>query len=336
MLGLTLVAAATANADAPAGEGRGIAIYIDQDMFLPGFNEDRDYTMGVAVEFFQDRSRFYLFDDFARWFGSLTGLQRDPNVYRSFTLAGVAYTPQDLSRSEPIPDDRPYASLIYLSNKRVIVNADKNYAAGLEVLVGVLGLRLTEAFQSWAHEQWRSLADSTDPVDPQGWPNQISDGGEPTVRIRYLDSRLLAASRAQWWDLATSLELNLGFQTNAALGLTARVGKMSPDYWSVPFDPINRGNFMPSTAGNELYLWGAVRARAVGYDALLQGQFRDSPVTVNGDELERLVYEGAVGITKSWTDWQATFAINAKSAEIDLPAAARNHVWGGLYFNFRF
>ena len=85
-----------------------------------------------------------------------------------------------------------------------------------------------------------------------------------------------------------------------------------------------------------MYLWGAVRGRLVGYDALLQGQFRDSPVTVNNDELERLALEGAVGITKSWRRLQATLAINAKSAEIERGSAARNHVWGGLYFNVRF
>jgi hypothetical protein len=85
-----------------------------------------------------------------------------------------------------------------------------------------------------------------------------------------------------------------------------------------------------------LYLWAAVRGRLVGYDALLQGQFRDSQVTVNNEELERLLLEGAVGITKSWRRFQATFAINAKSAEIERGSDARDHVWGGLYFNFRF
>ncbi len=30
----------------------GIGIYLDRDMFVPFSNEDRDYTMGMAVEFF--------------------------------------------------------------------------------------------------------------------------------------------------------------------------------------------------------------------------------------------------------------------------------------------
>lgn len=324
--------------DTSARESRGIAVYVDQDLFVPGFNEDRDYTMGFAVEFFQDQSGFLVFDDFARWFGNLTGLQRDDSkVYRSFMLASVNYTPRDLTRAEPLHDDRPYASLVYLANKRVIANEAKTRAAGLEVLVGVLGLRLAQEFQTWAHRQWRSLSGSSVPKDPQGWHNQISDGGEPTVRIRYVDSQLLAAGPdRRWWDLSGTWELNLGYQTNASAGLSGRLGKISRDFWSLPFDPVNRGNFLPTTASDELYLWGAVRGRLVGYDALLQGQFRDSPVTVNTDELERLVLEGAVGITKSWRSLQASFAINAKSAEIDRGTAARNHVWGGLYFNFRF
>ena len=32
----------------------GVGIYFDQDMFVPGANDDRDYTMGIGVEVFQD------------------------------------------------------------------------------------------------------------------------------------------------------------------------------------------------------------------------------------------------------------------------------------------
>ncbi len=341
LLALSIFSAVATAEDQGQGSGRedrGIAVYIDQDLFVPGFNQDRDYTMGLAVEFFQDKSGFLLFDDFARGFGALTGLQSDdPDVYRSYMLASVNYTPQDLSRTDPIYDDRPYASLVYLANKRVIANAAKTRAAGLEVLVGVLGLRLAHEFQTWVHSQWRSLNNSAEPENPQGWHNQISDGGEPTARIRFVDSRLLAASEGpRRWDLAGTWELNLGYQTNASIGMSGRLGKMSLEFWSLPFDPINRGNFLPSTTGDELYVWAAARGRAIGYDALLQGQFRNSAVTVNSGEMERLVVEGSVGITKSWRRVQATFALNAKSAEIERSSAARNHVWGGIYLNFRF
>ena len=40
--------------------GIGVGIYFDQDMFVPGANDDRDYTMGIGVEVFQDRGPLYL------------------------------------------------------------------------------------------------------------------------------------------------------------------------------------------------------------------------------------------------------------------------------------
>ena len=46
-------------------------IYFDQDMFIPGGNEDRDYTMGIALEFFEEDGAFYLLDGVVRRFGEL-------------------------------------------------------------------------------------------------------------------------------------------------------------------------------------------------------------------------------------------------------------------------
>lgn len=51
----------------------GWGLYLDQDLWLPVFNEDRDYTMGIALEFFwQDEDKpFYLFDDSAKKVGEV-------------------------------------------------------------------------------------------------------------------------------------------------------------------------------------------------------------------------------------------------------------------------
>lgn len=76
--------------------------------------------------------------------------------------------------------------------------------------------------------------------------------------------------------------------------------------------------------------------RSEAYDALLQGQFRNSEVTVGSDAVARLVWEGAVGVTKSWEDLQLTFAVNAKSAEAEFDGVRRSHYWGGLYLNLSF
>lgn len=260
-----------------------------------------------------------------KWFGLH---RRDDEVVRSFSLGSVNYTPDDLSDPNPIHNDRPYASILYLSNKRVRANSQS--ALGVELQVGFLGLSIGESVQSAVHHAYRSVAGTDEPVEPKGWKHQISNGGEPTLRIRLTNSQRLA--HASWWDLAATGTLSLGYQSNISAGLSGRIGKLASSFWSLPFDPINRGNLLPNKIGrgNELYFWGAYRLRLVGYDALLQGQFRDSTVTFTGDEIERVIHEGAVGVAWGIDEWQLSFSINGKTPELQNIASQRNHYWGGI------
>lgn len=311
-------------------EGFGVGVYFDQDMFVPGTNDDRDYTMGIGVEVFQDQGPLYLLGDLLTRLDTLSGFDRRcGRIYQSYMLGSLNYTPDDIGNTQPIFDDRPYASLLYLANKKVV--ADDRRVLGVEVMVGALGLSVAREVQEALHSWYRDQTGKPEPVDPQGWRYQISDGGEPTLRVRLAESRLFAAGRG--WDLAHAWDLNLGFQTNASVGLSGRVGQLDSPFWSVPYDPINRGNFVPAVNGDELYLWAAGRLRGVAYDALLQGQFRDSAVTVDADDMRRVVWEAGVGVTKGWPGFQLTLSINAKAAETRLGRAPDRHVWGGLYFS---
>jgi hypothetical protein len=312
------------------GSDIGLGVYFDQDMFIPGGNDDRDYTMGIAVEFFQDRGPLYLMGDLLERVDSVVGFDRRcGRIYRSFLLGAVSFTPDDIGNPEPIFDDRPYASLIYLANKQVV--ADESRALGVELMVGALGLGVADSVQTSLHQWYRGVTGKSEPVDPEGWDNQISDGGELTLRLRLSEARRLAHGDS--WDMAGTWDVNLGFQTNASIGFSGRVGDLNSPFWSTPYDPVNRGNFVPAMGGDELYLWAAGRLRGVAYDALLQGQFRDSEVTVDESDLRRLVWEAGVGVTRSWSDYQLTFSINAKAGDTRLDAAPDEHFWGGLYIS---
>ncbi|MCP4186054.1 MAG: lipid A deacylase LpxR family protein [Gammaproteobacteria bacterium] len=311
----------------------GIGVYVDQDFFIPFTNEDRDYTMGVALEFFWAKEEgLYPLDGMVRKAGKWLGIEDSNNdVVYSFMLGALAFTPDDLSDTQPIYDDRPYSSIIYLSNKRV--RTDGKNAIAAEVSVGVLGLDLAKEFQTEFHELYRDLADSDTPVEPMGWSHQISDGGELTMRIRLSNSRLNFSEPGSW-DLSSTIGLSLGFQTNASAGAAFRIGKIRSPFWSLPFDPVNRGNFIPSQARNEWYFWSAVRAHLVGYDVLLQGQFRDSEVTFDADEIERLVYDAAIGITWGFRESQLVFSANTKTS--DLIIDSRRQTWGGINYMIHF
>lgn len=316
-----------------ADERLGVGVYFDQDLLVPGTNDDRDYTMGIAVEVFQQRGPLYLLGNLIDWFDPVFSFDRKcGRLYQSYLVGAVAYTPDDLANPAPIRDDRPYASLLYLANKKVIADADQ--ALGIELMVGAIGLDLANGVQTTLHGWTRDLSGDAEPRDPLGWQHQISDGGEPTVRLRVADSRLWASGDD--WDLAYGRELNLGFQTNASIGVSGRYGQRRSAFWSIPYDPVNRGAFVPSLAGDELYLWSAARLRAVAYDALLQGQFRDSAVTVAADDMRRLVWEAGVGVTKGWPGLQLTLSVNAKAGDTHLARAPDEHIWGGLYLSWSY
>ncbi len=313
---------------------QGIGIYFDQDLLLPLVNEDRDYTMGVGVEFFQEDEGFYPFEYPLKLVARALGIhEAEHRVRRSYLLGSVNYTPDDLSATVPLVNDRPYASVLYLANKRVL--ADRRKAVGVEVQVGLLGTYIARELQRKLHHAWREATGSDRPVKPRGWGYQISAGGEPTLRLRLARSDRLAGEDGRW-DLASSGALSLGYQTNASLGLAARAGLIASPFWSLPYDPINRGNFVPAFGGDEVYFWGVLRGRLVAYDALLQGQFRDSPLTYDGSRLRRLVLDAGSGVTASWRGWQLTLSANLKTAELDTGAADRTHWWGGLYLARRF
>jgi len=106
--------------------------------------------------------------------------------------------------------------------------------------------------------------------------------------------------------------------------------------WTLPFDPVNRGNFVPAGKGDEWYLWAAYRTRLVGYDVLLQGQFRDSDLTYSYSGIRRLMHEGAVGLNIGFQLIQVSFSVNAKSSETRRGSADREHLWGGVNVVYRY
>lgn len=322
----------TANAEQ---EESGIGIYLDQDMLVPFYNEDRDYTMGIAVEFFWGKDKgIYPLDGLVKKAGRWLGMDNSHNeIVYSFMLGTVAFTPDDLADAAPIFDDRPYSSLIYLSNKRV--RADHKNAIAAEMLLGFIGTGITDSVQTRLHTLYRDLANTNEPVNPEGWSHQISDGGELTFRLRLSNSRLKEEfSIPGTLDVATSWGVSLGYQTNANVSIAMRAGKLRSPFWSLPFDPVNRGSFVPSRARNEWYFWSAFRAHYVVYDVLLQGQFRESEVSFDADEIERLVYDGAIGLTLGYEKSTFVFSINAKTSELKI--SDRRQAWGGVHYLYHF
>jgi Uncharacterized protein conserved in bacteria (DUF2219) len=231
---------------------------------------------------------------------------RGARRFHAVQFLGLAYTPDIIDSAEPQRDDRPFASLMGLSVRRTSVDAvtlDRAWSS--ELFIGALGLDAARGVQTVLHRTRRWMTGNPTPPDPLGWSNQISEGGEPTALYRVGYQRHLAGARSartrKHWQVTGGLEGSVGYQTNAAGSVSARVGAFTSDFWefSSGTQSFGVGQQHPGAAGAprwDLFAFGVVRPRLVAYNALLQGQFRDSVHTV---PIRHLVgeWEGGVAVS---------------------------------------
>ena len=162
----------------------GWQINADNDL-LTGQSTDRDYTGGLALTLSGRRVQDYLLS-IDGWRAGIDGLIKFSQLYRSSDYMSyhsqqygmTLFTPDDIDSVTPVYDDRPYASLFFLSNTEFTVVPEKNTAYVSILSIGLLGLDLAEDVQ-------RSLHSITDSDVPGGWQHQVSSGGEPTAMLTY-------------------------------------------------------------------------------------------------------------------------------------------------------
>ncbi|MEJ2395368.1 MAG: lipid A deacylase LpxR family protein [Candidatus Thiodiazotropha sp.] len=242
------------------------------------------------------------------------------------------FTPDDITSSAPVTDDHPYANLLFMANSRIDVDPERGRIYQSSLMLGILGTPIGEQVQKQIHHL-------TDSEIPQGWDNQISDGGELTFKHSLSVHQMLLVHKGNLsYDLRGGLEAGLGYTTDLRASLSARWGKLSTPWWS--FTPhqneyINLGQTLSNKTKQgvnapEFYLSGGVQVKYRLYNALLQGQLRESPVTFDHDELEPVILSAWLGVNKTFSSGLGlSLVIQAQSNEIDDPDLP-NTVWGGL------
>lgn len=266
---------------------------------------------------------------------------RGSRLFHSAQLFGLAYTPDVLDTDVPQRDDRPFASLVGLAVRRTSVHgpaSDRVWSS--EFAIGVLGLDAARHVQTLLHRTRRWMTGNPTPVDPLGWTNQISDGGEPTALYRVSYERLLAGDVAgaarKHWQVTGGLDGSVGYQTNASAAVAARVGAFSSDFWEFSSGlrsaGVGRQQRAPSGGPRwDLFAFGVARPRVVVWNALLQGQFRDSEHTVR---VKRLIgeWEGGLGASLPMGRWHLQAVVQfaqGRTTEFVAPKA-RLYTWGSI------
>jgi hypothetical protein len=322
------------------GDG-GYSFQLDNDLFS-GAHRDQDYSWGGGVTYSSPRpgpllsplhrSRALL----DRWLApdesSRTGWSPE---HQSTQIAILAMTPQTLKFDEPLYNDRPFASLAFVTSSEIRVLEDGDRARFSSFTFGVLGLHAAEVIHRGVHAL---VGDER----PRGWDHQISAGGEPTARYVQAQQWLLNDSlgdRSSLPEVKLTVAGSAGFLTEGSVAVSARWGRLQSPWWSfapelgdytsAPLAPVTSiSSYNPA----EVFAFAGFRLKARAYNALLQGQFRHSDVRVQGDDLAHTQAEAWVGLASAWSDLRITYTLRYASAEMTAEPGRRGLIWAGINF----
>lgn len=201
------------------------------------------------------------------------------------------YTPEDLSQSALIPNDRPYAGWLYLGFEFFHEQKDRQFAGfqadsldTVEVDLGLIGPA------SGAEKSQREWHDFIGDEDPKGWDNQLHN--EFALLIAYDRKYRILLAKSEGFrpgvDVIPSAGGTLGnVFTYVAAGGVVRVGyNLSADYGPPRIRPGTQGSDFFDTAENPpgrfmAYLYTGVEGRLVAQDIFLDGNTFKTSHAVN-------------------------------------------------------
>lgn len=317
--------------DQPTKPTRSWAFAFDNDVLVPG-HRDQDYTYGLNFTQTGASARtasLALNKPLVAIDGWIGFEHASLSTQETFSreIGAFGFTPEDITVSAANINDRPYASLVYLSSSREQVDLVDNVAWKSTLTVGVLGLGLVGELQNIAHQ-------GTNGKTAQGWDNQISEGGELTgryviARQKYFDSF------SENIEVKSTVQASAGYLTEASWSLSMRTGRIHSPWSSFNPELASYGEKSSYSSNaksvNERYFWAGVAVKARAYNAFLQGQFRESAVTYEHHQLNPLLVEAWAGYTFAFKQgYRVSYVLRGHSSEIDEGAGDRNLLWGGI------
>jgi hypothetical protein len=294
---------------------------------------DRDYTQGIKVSYLHTENQVPSF--LRHWSDSVPALGYTRESDRiGFSLGQNIYTPGDITVSELIPSDRPYAGWLYGGFTWQRRGRDDGGADALEhfeLQLGVIGPQsLAEEAQTWVH---RLRGFET----PQGWDNQLET--EPGIALRYYRGWRLTPipGAGRWLQIIPHVGMSLGnVETSFRIGGMARLGLNLPDDFGpqtissllTPEGGLPRGG---KRGGPSLYVFAGAEGWMVAYTAFLDGNLWHDSHSVSR---EPLVTELKAGTVVAWRFLEVGFVAVLRTPEYETQGLS--HRYGSLYGKVRF
>lgn len=351
MLAILFVSAGLALADTPVALSaqedsaqlrrtpRSFTFYAENDV-LYFFSEDgatdKHYTDGVQASWSAAAWPRWLRRVNSKWWPGKAcdprHLDEDPNacgVY-SIGIGQTMYTPRDLRRADPNPDDRPYVGWTYLIAN--LHSLRERHRLGLDLQAGIIGPGAgARQTQSMAHWWWAPGA-----ILPQGWSNQLQNQIGANVGLRY--AYQWSHTRKGGWSVEASPRVHLqtgSVMTAARAGGRIRAGWNMPPEFLLTRIPVTLSE--ADTADGRPRLWIAATAelegRAVAHNALITGGYADGDLWRENLELNRFgrdvlwgfaIGSGGFSLSHQWVRRSSEFG----TPNAEFPVPDRDHRFG--------
>lgn len=291
-------------------------ISIDNDYFnYRGKGTDRYYTSGTFLSYLYERphkSKQHLFSK---------ALQQPVRRFNVISLSQMLNTPHDIRETGILPNDYPYAGVLFLSMGNLQLSEKSSTAHNISI--GSMGPNaLGDQTQTTVHRLIRYTL-------PQGWDNQINNEWLLQFNMKHRQLLFQEQDFLKVWGYD---ELNAGtIFNNVTAGINVQLG------W------VNHGLATPLSQGKKssFFLFTNLQATAVLYNGMLQGGIRkqidpdyhrQSSYIIQASELNRGVVKLNFGLQYIGPKIGLSIGQFIQSADFK---SVRGHEYGNISFSVR-
>lgn len=308
------------------GHNHIITLVYENDLI--GSGNDSEYTSGVRLSYIDLGAKF---PDWAHNIADIIPTFDINETSSIFYSAGQnIFTPRNITRNPPDPNDRPWAGFLYTSIGMATLTG--NHSDTVEATFGVIGpASLAEQTQKFIHKN------ITNSPKPQGWDSQLKN--EPALMLAWERTYPEAFSR------------NVGpllFSTSPYYGATlgnvytfANTGfsfRLRPETSKWQDTPVRVRPALPGTGFFEIpekkwgwYLFAGVEGRAIARNIFLDGNtFRNGPSV----EKNHFVIDTNAGFALTYDQARITYTLVNRGKEFN--GQAKPQTFGAISFGYRF
>ncbi|WP_439134671.1 lipid A deacylase LpxR family protein [Pseudomaricurvus sp.] len=304
---VTALSAALCSPGSLAADSKGtFSLSWENDLFTT--SNDDNYTNGLQLSYVSDT---YMPDWLAATSALLPFADSSDDLRMTVSLGQKIYTPRDLSRTDVIQNDRPYAGWLYLSAGLLADSYSKGsvrHVDSLQLIVGTVGPNSgAESVQTQVHD-W------TDSEEPMGWDNQLDN--EVTVDLRYQHQWMIPVIDGNV-DIVPQVSTMLGSsQRNVGTGLAIRFGSgLQSDFGPPLIDPDNTGgDYFKPDQSFYWYVFAGAYGRYVDYNIFLEGNRDGDSHSV---EPEEWVGDLQAGLVMGAGNWRFTMTNIFRTEEFE-------------------